>query len=75
MKHSDQGLGCWCAGVGVAHDLELPLQLVAGLLLAVGAFAEGKLRGSALRLQLILQLHNTASTMSHHNTEAEHVLP
>ena len=51
-------------GVCVAHDLELPLQLLAGLLLGVGAFAEGELGGSALLLQLILQLHNTAGTRS-----------
>jgi hypothetical protein len=37
---------------------------LAGLLLGVGAFAEGELGGSALLLQLILQLHNTAGTRS-----------
>lgn len=42
----------------MSYSFYLPLQLVAGLLLAVIALAESKLCGAPLSLQLILQLRN-----------------
>lgn len=68
----------------ITHNSYLPLQLIAGLLFMVITLTKSKLCGSALSVQLILQLRNreiinckcaTFDTIEEIRTEMVHDIP